>query len=112
MHKLTSILALFKTACTNLTYRRTPTDSLVSGVSGAPYGFKVVEMSPKGYFIRLTSPERASKSKISVIAEKYSGKFDRIDLCLDVAKERGDEYVSVIGNQVYDYENDNIYIIK
>lgn len=77
-----------------------------------PAGFSVVEKQPDGYFIRLSSAERATPSAIQAIAATFSGKFDRIDLCLDVAHERGDEYASIIGSQVFDYENDNIYNIQ
>ena len=77
-----------------------------------PAGFSVVEKQPDGYFIRLSSAERATPSAIRSLVDTFSGKFDRIDLCLDVAHERGDEYASIIGSQLFDYENDNIYTIK
>lgn len=87
-----------------------PTSAVVA--DSIPAGFSIVEKQPDGYFIRLSSAERATPSAIRSIADTFSGKFDRIDLCLDVAHERGDEYASIIGSQVFDYENDNIYTIK
>lgn len=74
-----------------------------------PAGFCVEEQSPDGYFIRLSSPERASVGAMHALAESLSGAFERIDLCLDASHERGDEYLSIISGKVYDYENDNIY---
>ena len=77
-----------------------------------PAGFSVIEQQPDGYFIRISSAERASAATISAIAAELADKFDRIDFCLDIAHERGNEYISVIGNNVFDYENDNIYSIS
>lgn len=88
----------------------TPTAAVVT--DSIPAGFSVVEKQPDGYFIRLSSAERATPSAIRSLVDTFSGKFDRIDLCLDVAHERGDEYASIIGSQLFDYENDNIYTIK
>ena len=88
----------------------TPTAAVVA--DSIPAWFSVVEKQPDGYFIRLSSAERATPSAIRSLVDTLSGKFDRIDLCLDVAHERGDEYASIIGSQVFDYENDNIYTIK
>lgn len=86
-----------------------PYPEAVCGAVSVPAGFYVVEQSPYGYFIRLSSPERASVSALHALAESLSGAFDRIDLCLDASHERGDEYLSIIAGKVYDYENDNIY---
>ena len=94
-----------------------PSDTLshssdgVSSVS-IPAGFSVIEQHPDGYFIRLASAERASAATIRSIADTFNGKFDRVDLCLNVAHERGDEYASIIGFQVFDHENDNIYSLE
>ena len=74
-------------------------------------GFSVIEQQPDGYFIRISSAERASAATISAIATELAGKFDRVDICIDASHERGDEYLSIIGNRVFDYENDNIYTI-
>lgn len=77
-----------------------------------PAGFSVIEQQPDGFFIRLASAERANQSTIRTLADTFAGKFDRVDLCLDVAHERGDEYASIIGYQVFDHENDNIYSLN
>ncbi len=90
-----------------------PSDTLshssdgVSSVS-IPVGFSVIEHHPDGFYIRLTSAQRATPAIIRSIADTLADKFDRIDLCLDVAHERGDEYASIIGSQVFDYDNDRI----
>ncbi|WP_289769216.1 hypothetical protein [Muribaculum intestinale] len=73
-----------------------------------PVGFSVIEHHPDGFYIRLTSAQRATPAIIRSIADTLADKFDRIDLCLDVAHERGDEYASIIGSQVFDYDNDRI----
>lgn len=73
-----------------------------------PAGFSVVESHPEGYFIRISSVRRADATIIRELAGMFDGRFDRVDLCLDVAHERGDEYVSIIGSQVFDYDNDQI----
>lgn len=52
-----------------------------------PAGFTVVERNADGYFIRLSSPERASMGSLHALAESLAGTFDRIDLCLDIAHE-------------------------
>lgn len=113
-YKLSILLALAFISCeqsSKLTDSvATPTAAVVA--DSIPAGFSVVEKQPDGYFIRLSSAERATPSAIRSIVDTFSGKFDRIDLCLDVAHERGDEYASIIGSQVFDYENDNIYSLN
>lgn len=114
LHKLSILIALALVSCSQPTERHQDpalADAVTEAIS-LPTGFSVVEKQPNGYFIRLSSAERATPSAIRSIADTFSGKFDRIDLCLDVAHERGDEYASIIGSQVFDYENDNIYTIK
>lgn len=88
-----------------------PQSSITTSVS-LPDGFSIIEQQPDGYFIRLASEERAGHSALCILADAFSGKFDRVDLCLNVAHERGDEYASIIGYQVFDHENDNIYSLN
>lgn len=103
-------LSLFLASCTGQSDRASsPSPEAVCDPVSVPAGFYVVEQSPDGYFIRLSSPEHASDGALHAIAESLSGQFDRIDLCLDASHERGDEYLSIIAGMVYDYENDNIY---
>ena len=90
-----------------------PSDTLSHSSDGLssvslPAGFSVFEQHPDGFYIRLTSAQRATPAIIRSIADTLADKFDRIDLCLDVADERGDEYASIIGSQVFDYDNDRI----
>lgn len=90
-----------------------PSDTLshssdgVSSVS-IPVGFSVIEQHPDGFYIRLTSAQRATPTIIRSIADTLVDRFDRIDLCIDGAHELGDEYASIIGTQLFDYENDEI----
>lgn len=58
------------------------------------------------------SAERVGASEIKATADSLSGQFDHIDFCVDIAHERGDEYLSIIGNKVYDYSADNIYLLE
>lgn len=88
------------------------TASAATHSSSLPAGFMVVEQSSDGYFIRLASAERASSGTIRELADSLSGTFDRVDLCLDVAHERGDEYLAIIDGKVYDYENNRIYSLN
>ena len=111
MHKLLLILTLSLAACSHRTDDSQPSTSEPTFAS-APAGFSVVEQSPRGYFIRLASAERVDISTIRTVAASLSSSFDRIDFCIDAAHERGDEYASVIGGKLFDYENDNIYTIK
>lgn len=98
-------------ACSSGGPERDPSAYPVAGCGAVsvPAGFRVEEQSTDGYFIRLSSPERASAGALHALAESMCGAFDRIDLCLEASHERGDEYLSIIGGKVYDYENDNIY---
>ena len=110
-NKLSILLALMLVGCKQLNEHpgqsMTPQSAVLS--VSVPAGFSVVEQHPDGYFIRLASAERAPSATIHSLASSFNGKFDRVDLCLDDAHERGDEYVSIIGNQVFDHENDTIY---
>ena len=115
VYKLSILLALALVGCSQPNNElpgssAQPHAAVASG--SIPAGFSVIEQQPDGYFIRLASAERASLSTIRTIADSFNGKFDRVDLCLDVAHERGDEYASIIGYQVFDYENDNIYSLN
>lgn len=114
VHKLSILLAIALVGCSQTnerTYSTAQPQAVAAHVS-TPDGFSVIEQQPDGYFIRLASAERASAATIRELADTYRGKFDRVDLCLDVAHERGDEYTSIIGNQVFDHENDNIYSLN
>lgn len=117
MHKLFIILTLSLAACGKSPDTATSAPIFATAAaptlrSSLPAGFSVVEQSPEDYFIRLASAERASSDTIRELAESLSGKFDRVDLCLDVAHERGDEYLSIIDGMIYDYENNNIYSLN
>ena len=111
MHKFLLILTLSLAACSHRADDSQPSASEPTAVT-APAGFSVVEQSPRGYFIRLASAERVDISTIRTVVASLSSSFDRIDFCIDAAHERGDEYASVIGGNLFDYENDNIYTIK
>ncbi len=115
MHKLLIILTLALATCgnpANIGKFAPASTTAQSDCSSLPAGFTIVEQSSDGYFIRLASAERASSSIICTLAGSLSGTFDRVDLCLDVAHERGDEYLSIIDGKVYDYENNNIYSLN
>lgn len=119
MHKLFIPLTLLLAACSNSAEMADITTATIESatatapsLSSLPAGFTVVEQSSEGYFIRLSSAERASSGTIRELADSLSGSFDRVDLCLDVAHERGDEYLAIIDGKVYDYENNRIYPIK
>ncbi|MDE7356167.1 MAG: hypothetical protein K2N21_05300 [Rikenellaceae bacterium] len=114
IHKLFILSVLTLCSCSQPNQHigsATTSDGLVIHES-IPAGFSVIEQQPDGYFIRLASAERASRSTIRTLADTFHGKFDRVDLCLDIAHERGDEYASIIGYQVFDHENDNIYSLN
>ena len=114
VQKLSILLALALVGCSQ--------SNELSGSSAQPHaavasesipaGFSVIEQHPDGYFIRLASAERASAATIRSIADTFNGEFDRVDLCLDITHERGDEYASIIGNHVFDHENDYIYSLN
>lgn len=119
MHKLLIILAITLSACGKITDTGKPEPSFATAASPAPThrsslpsGFTVIERSPDGFFIRLASAERASSGAICELADSLSGSFDRVDLCLDGAHERGDEYLAIIDGKVYDYENNRIYSLN
>ena len=114
VYKLSILFALALVGCSqshDLSGSSAQPHAAVVSVS-IPAGFSVIEQHPDGYFIRLASAERASTATIHTIADTFNGKFDRVDLCLNVAHERGDEYASIIGFQVFDHENDNIYSLN
>lgn len=117
MHKLFILMALTLAACGKTTDTATSAPTFATAAaqshqSSLPAGFTVVEQSSDGYFIRLASAERASSGTIRELADSLSGSFDRVDLCLDVAHERGDEYLAIIDGKVYDYENNRIYSLE
>lgn len=114
LRKLSILLALALVGCSQPAERAKVTAQTQAATVSVPIpvGFSVIEQQPDGYFIRLASAERADNTTIHTIADTFYGKFDRVDLCLDVAHERGDEYTSIIGYQVFDHENDNIYSLN
>lgn len=104
LHKLSILIALALVSCSQPTERHqkpAQSDAVTEAVS-LPAGFTIIEQQPDGYFVRLASAERASSGTIRELAVELTDKFDRVDLCLDVAHERGDEYASIIRNQVFD----------
>lgn len=122
MHKLFILIPLSLAACGNAADTETTsqdcavtasyeTKSITSNLP-LPDGFTVVEQSSNGYFIRLASAERASSATIRELADSLADYFDRVDLCLDVAHERGDEYLAIIEGKVYDYETNRIYSLN
>lgn len=117
MHKLFIILTLSLGACGKTADTATSAPAFATVATpyhstSLPAGFSVVEQSSNGYFIRLASAERASSGTIRELADSLSGSFDRVDLCLDVAHERGDEYLAIIDGKVYDYEKNRIYSLN
>lgn len=113
INKFIICLALVLSGCSTQS-PRTYNDSQGSVVPGIilPLGLSVVEKHPNGFFIRLSSASRLSDNEIKALVDSLNFSFDRIDLCLDVAHERGDEYTSIIGYKVFDHENDNIYSLE
>lgn len=111
LRNLSILLALAFAGCSHPTERTEAMAQTLPASVAILAGFSVIEQQPDGYFIRLASVERASKSSLRTLAYTFNGKFDRIDLCLDIANNRGDEYASIIGYQVFDYENDDIYTL-
>lgn len=111
MRKLFILTALAVAACSNPADidKSAPASAATTASLSMPAGFTIVELSPDGYFIRLSSAERASAATIRELAAAFAGSFDRIDLCLDATRERGDEYVAILDGMVYDYENNLIY---
>lgn len=114
LHKLSILFALTIVGCSQSAERPSSTTTSQAAIISVqlPAGFSVIEQQPDGYFIRLASTERASSATIRALAATFNDTFDRVDLCLDVARERGDEYASIIDSQVFDHENDIIYSLK
>lgn len=117
MHKLFIIMTLTLVACGRTTDTATSaptfaTAEATSSSSSLPAGFSIVEQSSDHSFIRLASAERASSLAIRELAEALSETFGRVDLCLAVSHERGDEYLAIIDGKVYDYENNRIYSLN
>lgn len=113
--KLLIIFALTCSACSSSPEYTAPevvSQSDTTQSFSLPDGFNIVEAHPDGYFVRLSSAIKADRSDLVKLAECFSTRFDRIDLCLDSAHERGDEYTSIMGRQVYDYVKDEIYTLK
>lgn len=113
-HKLSILSVIILCGCSQPqeSNHRATVPPAVTLSDSIPAGFSVIEQHPNGYFIRLASAERADATTIRAIAATFSGKFDRVDLCLDVAHERGDEYLAIIDGKVYDYEKYRIYSLN
>lgn len=112
MNKLILSITLLLAACSDSAEYRTPEPISIEKCANLPMGLTVVEQSPYNYFIRLSSSERVPATVIRATVDSLAGKYDRIDFCTDDAHERGDEYASVIGNQIFDHYNDVIYSIN
>lgn len=114
LRKLSILLTLTLAGCSQPAERAKVTAQTQAATVSVPIpvGFSVIEQQPDGYFIQLASAERADKATIRILAVTFYGKFDRVDLCLNGAHGRGDEYTSIIGYQVFDHENDNIYTLN
>lgn len=105
-----SLLSLVLCACSQV--NREPATAVPSAAIetvALPQGFSVVEQNPNGFFIRISSAHMATNSEIRLLAKTLIGKFDRVDLCVDFASDRGDEYGAIIGSQYFDYIDDEIY---
>lgn len=110
---LSIILALALMGCTSSPM---PTEQPASAEPVAvaqtlslPAGFSVIEQQPDGYFIRVASSSTASLVEVKSVAAAVGSRYDRIDFFAAASTARGDEYLSVIGSTVYDYENDVIF---
>lgn len=116
-NKLTILFTLALMGCTQTPteHKETPaTKELVATVQTTPLpdGVKIVEQQPDGYFVRVATTERVGTSTIRAIATALAGRYDRIDLCIESAHERGEEYASVIDGKLYDYTNDKITALE
>lgn len=116
LNKLTILFLLAAVGCTTSgEHKETATSTEATATVATvtlPEGFSIVEENPFGYFIRVSSSDRATKGTIQTIATSLAGKFDRIDLCTVAAHERGDEYASIIDGKLYDYVNDQITALQ
>lgn len=116
LHKLTILIAVALAGCTQSVEHDSaqpmPAPKAVVDPATIPAEFSIIEQHPKGYFIRVASPVRASVGSIQKVASALGSKFDRVDLCTFSAHERGDEYASIIDGKLYDYENDKILSLK
>lgn len=113
MKHLPILFALALMGCTTSPMEReqatTAEPVAVAQTLSLPSGFSVIEQQPDGYFIRVASSSTASLTEVQSVVAAIGSRFDRIDFCTASACDRGDEYVSVIGSTVYDYENDIIF---
>lgn len=108
-----SLLSLVLCACSQV--NREPATSMANEAIESvalPQGFTIVEQNPNGFFIRIASAHMATNSEIRVLANTLIGNFDRVDLCVDFASDRGEEYGAIIGSQYFDYIDDEIYQIS
>lgn len=109
MHKLSiATLAIIISGCSYQPISPTSTDEATKPDS-LPSGFAVVDRDPNGYYVCLASTDRATPGAIDSIAKAFGDKYDRINICLEPASQRGEEYIAIIGDQIFDYTTDHIY---
>lgn len=103
------LLSLVLCACSQVNREPATTKPIeVVETIAIPQGFTIIEQNPNGYFIRIASAHMATNCEIRMLAETLIGDFDRVDLCVDFASDRGEEYGAIIGSQYFDYINDEI----
>lgn len=107
MHKLFKFFSVLFASCSSSGSQSTEVSSEPDSFVDIP-GISIVEQSSKGLFIRLSSPGELSAADVKAIVKYYNGRFDRIDLCVDDAKDRGEEYLSVSESTVFDYRSNTI----
>lgn len=112
MRKLFRFFSLLLSSCTASVQPSAIDAATEDTRSDTPLGLTVVEQSPKGLFIRLSSQEYLSASDVHTVVQHYNGRYDRIDFCLDSTHERGEEYLSISGSTVFDYRTNTIVDIS
>lgn len=76
-----------------------------SNVGGTEYS--IVEAVAPNY-IRICTPKRLKDSEIRTIATELGRQYDSIFFCTNDKKSRGEEYVNVQGDIVFDYRGGGI----
>lgn len=77
----------------------------------SPTAISVIEESPSGLFVRLSSPDKVTRAQLLDAVARYAQEFDRIDFCLSGNTAHGQEYISVIGGVVFDHDADQCYTL-
>lgn len=110
---LTLVLALALMGCTSspMSSEQATTAEPVAVAQTLPHQARssMIEQQPDGYFFRVASSSAASLVEVQAVAAAVGSRYDRIDFCTAATPGRGEEYLSVIGTTVYDYENDVIF---